>query len=95
MITQSILIALGGDINFDIKVMHGYRRFCNKIYQATKYVLGKLDKDFVPQKVAAKTGEESLSEQWILHKFTVAAKEINQALVDREFSQTTSITYQY
>ncbi|KAK0630696.1 tRNA synthetases class I-domain-containing protein [Bombardia bombarda] len=27
----------GGDVNFDIKVMHGYRKFCNKAYQATKY----------------------------------------------------------
>jgi len=95
VITRPVLITVGGDINFDIKVMHGYRRFCNKIYQATKYVLGKLDKDFVPQKVAAKTGNESLSERWILHKFTVAAKEINQALTDREFSQATSIAYQY
>ncbi|PYH94790.1 valyl-tRNA synthetase mitochondrial precursor [Aspergillus ellipticus CBS 707.79] len=29
----------GGDIAFDIQVIHGYRRFCNKIYQATKFVL--------------------------------------------------------
>lgn len=85
----------GGDIAFDIKVMHGYRRFCNKIYQATKYVLGKIDKDFIPQKSAKKTGKESLSERWILHKFTIAAKEINKALADREFSQATSIVYQY
>ncbi len=75
--------------------MHGYRRFCNKIYQATKFVLGKLDKDFVPQKSATKTGKESLSERWILHKMTIAARDINQALADREFSQATSIIYQY
>ncbi|EHA21527.1 hypothetical protein ASPNIDRAFT_194077 [Aspergillus niger ATCC 1015] len=29
----------GGDIAFDIQVIHGYRRFCNKIYQATKFTL--------------------------------------------------------
>lgn len=75
--------------------MHGYRRFCNKIYQATKYVLGKIDDDFVPQPTGAKTGHESLAERWILHKLTIAAKEINQALTDREFAQATSIVYQY
>ncbi|KAI9698483.1 MAG: Valine--tRNA ligase, mitochondrial [Candelina mexicana] len=85
----------GGDIAFDIKVMHGYRRFCNKIYQATKFVLGKLEADFVPQKTGSKTGKESLAERWILHKLTVASREINQALADREFSQATNITYQY
>ncbi len=74
--------------------MHGYRRFCNKIYQATKFVLGKLEADFVPQKTGAKTGKESLAERWILHKLTIASKEINQALSDREFSQATNITYQ-
>jgi valyl-tRNA synthetase len=46
----------GGDIVFDIKVIHGYRKFCNKIYQATKYVLGKLDNDFVPRKMVKLTG---------------------------------------
>ncbi|KAL2357681.1 valyl-tRNA synthetase-like protein [Cryomyces antarcticus] len=85
----------GGDIAFDVKVMQGYRRFCNKIYQATKYVLGKIGDDFTPQKTESKTGKESLAERWILHKLTIASKEINQALAAREFSRSTQIAYQY
>jgi len=75
--------------------MHGYRKFCNKIYQATKYVLGKLPADFTPLPAASLTGHESLSELWILHKLTTAAAEINTALASREFSQATSASYQY
>jgi valyl-tRNA synthetase len=85
----------GGDIAFDVKVIHAIRRFSNKIYQATKYVLGKLDPDFVPEKTNAKTGKESLSERWILHKMNQAAEEVNRALEDREFSQSTQIVYRY
>ena len=75
--------------------MQGYRRFCNKIYQATKYVLGNLPENFVPQAKGGKTGKESLAERWILHKFTMAAKEINEALAAREFSRSTQLAYQY
>lgn len=85
----------GGDIAFDVRVMQGYRRFCNKIYQATKYVLGNLPADFVPQAKGGKTGKEGLAERWILHKFTIAAKEINEALTAREFSRSTQLAYQY
>ncbi|KAF2099436.1 valyl-tRNA synthetase-like protein [Rhizodiscina lignyota] len=87
----------GGDINFDVKVMHGYRRFCNKIYQATKYVLGKLGelKDFTPRPKAGKTGKESLAERWILHKLTIASRDVNKALTEREFSRSTQIIYDY
>ncbi|KAE8141010.1 valyl-tRNA synthetase mitochondrial precursor [Aspergillus pseudotamarii] len=85
----------GGDIAFDIQVIHGYRRFCNKIYQATKYVLGKLGDDFKPQPAVSKTGRESLSERWILHKFNSAAKEINEALEQREFNVVATTVYQY
>jgi valyl-tRNA synthetase len=53
----------GSDINFDIKTMHGYRKFCNKIYQATKFVLGKLGNYFVPRESSALTGKESLPER--------------------------------
>ncbi|KAG9228357.1 tRNA synthetases class I-domain-containing protein [Amylocarpus encephaloides] len=85
----------GSDINFDIKTMHGYRKFCNKIYQATKYVLGKLGNDFVPRESSALTGKESLSERWILTKMNTAAKQINQALEEREFARSAQISHRY
>jgi valyl-tRNA synthetase len=82
-----------GDINLDIKVLASYRRFCNKIWQASKYVLGKLPADFVPAK--APTKGKTLAEQWILSKMTSAARDINQALTEREFMKSTNIVYQY
>ncbi|RAO72630.1 uncharacterized protein BHQ10_008642 [Talaromyces amestolkiae] len=85
----------GGDIAFDVNVIFGYRRFCNKIYQATKFVLGKLGSDFVPLPKPTKTGRESLPERWILQKFNTAAKEINNAIETREFSNSASTAYQY
>lgn len=85
----------GRDINLDIKVVHGYRKFCNKIYQATKFALMRLGDDFVPNKTSAKSGKESLVERWILHKFTKAAEIINKALLDREFNVATTTVYNY
>ena len=88
----------GGDIAFDVSVIHGYRRFCNKIYQATKYVLGRLGDDFKPQcwrDVTIKTGSKSLSERWILHKLTLTAKLMHERLEQREFSNATQVAYKY
>jgi valyl-tRNA synthetase len=85
----------GVDINFDVKVMRSYRNFCNKIYQATKYVLGNLPADFVPQAKGGKTGKESLPERWILHKLNVAAREVNEDMATREFSQATQALHRY
>lgn len=84
----------GGDINLEVKIIHGYRKFCNKIFQATKYVLGSLPQDFVPSKTGAVPGK-TLAERWILHKMNQAAKEINIALADREFSKSSIIVYRY
>ncbi|PQE30916.1 hypothetical protein CJF32_00007934 [Rutstroemia sp. NJR-2017a WRK4] len=85
----------GSDINFDIKTMHGYRKFCNKIYQATKFVLGKLGDDFTPRESSALTGKESLPERWILTKMNTAAKQINEALGEREFARSTQVIHRY
>ncbi|KAI5780694.1 valyl-tRNA synthetase [Peziza echinospora] len=85
----------GRDINMDIKVVHGYRKFCNKIYQATKFALMRLGEDFVPRENGEKTGEETLVEKWILHKYTKAAEAVNKALEERDFSGATTAIYQY
>lgn len=89
------LIFIGGDIAFDVKVMAAYRRFCNKIYQATKYVLGKIPENYIPPAKLQKHGKETLPERWILHKFNLAAQAIQKALDEREFSQSSQIVYRY
>ncbi|KAG6041163.1 hypothetical protein E4U41_005801 [Claviceps citrina] len=87
----------GGDLNLDVKVIHVYRRFCNKIWNACKYVVGKLEtvKDFVPARQPALNGNESLSELWILGKMNHAAKAINEALEQRDFMKSANLVYSY
>lgn len=85
----------GRDINMDIKVVDGYRKFCNKMYQATKFALMRLGEGFVPRKTAALTGKESLVELWILHKFNRAAQNTNKGLDERNFLLATDEVYRY
>ncbi|ODQ64937.1 hypothetical protein NADFUDRAFT_83077 [Nadsonia fulvescens var. elongata DSM 6958] len=84
----------GRDINLDILRVEGYRKFCNKIYQATKFALMRLGDDYIPPKAsAAVTGNESLVEKWILHKLTMAAKVSNEALDKNNFMDSTNAQY--
>lgn len=83
------------DINLDIYRIEGYRKFCNKIYQATKFALMRLGPDYVPPAKAEMTGKESLVEKWILHKLTVASKSANESLERRDFLEATSSIYNY
>ena len=42
----------GRDINLEILRVEGYRKFCNKIFNATKFAMLKLDEKFVPEPTA-------------------------------------------
>jgi valyl-tRNA synthetase len=85
----------GGDIAFDIKVIDAYRRFCNKIYQATNFLLGRLGEDFVPAASPTSSQPASLAEKWILHRLNATATEVNSAIDAREFSTAASSLYQF
>lgn len=85
----------GRDINLDILRVEGYRKFCNKIYQATKFVLGRLGDDYQPPATSALSGKESLVEKWILHQLTNASKDVCDHLDKREFSEATSSIYNF
>lgn len=73
--------------------MHAYRRFCNKIWQASKYILGRLPENFVP-KSQLDLSSLTMPERWILHRMNAAVKGINEALEAREFSKSTQYAYQ-
>ncbi|KAJ7609088.1 tRNA synthetases class I-domain-containing protein [Roridomyces roridus] len=85
----------GRDINLEILRVEGYRKFCNKVFNATKFAMLKLDESFVPEPSAKPTGKESLVEKWILHKLNAAAAEINTHLADRNFMLATTAAYNF
>ncbi|KDQ17416.1 hypothetical protein BOTBODRAFT_30213 [Botryobasidium botryosum FD-172 SS1] len=85
----------GRDINLEILRVEGYRKFCNKIWNATKFAMLKLDETFVPEPTSKPTGNETLVERWILHKLNRAASDINQHLADRNFMLATTAAYNF
>ncbi|KIW23474.1 valine-tRNA ligase [Cladophialophora immunda] len=85
----------GGDVAFDIREIEAKRRFCNKIYQATNFALGRLGGDFVPDASPTDNKPKSLAEKWILHRLNTAAQEVNNAIEGREFSVAAGTLYQY
>ncbi|KAJ6580851.1 tRNA synthetases class I-domain-containing protein [Mycena capillaripes] len=85
----------GRDINLEILRVEGYRKFCNKIFNATKFAMLKLDESFVPEPSAKPTGNESLVEQWILNKLNVAVAELNTNLHERNFMSATTAAYNF
>ncbi|QPG73509.1 valine--tRNA ligase [Brettanomyces nanus] len=85
----------GRDINLDILRVAGYRKFCNKIFQATKFVMMRLGDDYQPPATASLSGKESLVEQWILHKMNKCAEKLNVHLENREFYEATQSIYNF
>lgn len=83
----------GGDIAFDVKEIEAKRRFCNKIYQATNFVLARLEEGF--QAPATPQDPSSLAEEWILHKMNATAETVTNAIESRNFSVSTLALYQY
>ncbi|CCE63030.1 hypothetical protein TPHA_0D03970 [Tetrapisispora phaffii CBS 4417] len=85
----------GRDINLDILRVEGYRKFCNKIYQATKFALMRLGDDYQPPATEGLSGSESLVEKWILSKLAHTSKTVNEALENRDFLNSTSAIYEF
>ncbi|CAG8744332.1 12511_t:CDS:10, partial [Gigaspora margarita] len=94
--TDALRFALGAytstgrDINLDILRVEGYRKFCNKLWNATRFALIKLGTDFKPRPDANVTGKESLVELWTLHKLNQAIIDTNKALHERNFMNATT-----
>ena len=84
------------DINLDIKRVEGYRKFCNKIWQGTRFAMMKLGTDFKPAaKEPTSAGLPSLYEKWILHRLNQAIVDVNAGFEDFNFTAATSAIFKF
>ena len=77
------LASTGRDIKFDIGRMQGFRNFCNKIWNAARYVL----MNTADQAVAAELDQSGtgIAERWILSRIQHTVSSLTEAMADYRF----------
>ncbi len=73
------LASTGRDIKFDMGRVEGYRNFCNKIWNATRYVLMQCEDQDCGQDNSTNY-ELSIADKWIISKLQLAEKAISEHL---------------
>ena len=85
----------GRDINLDVLRVQGYRFFCNKIWQGTKFTLYQLGNDFKSDAEFKLTGKESTVDKWILSRLSFCVKEVESGYDSYNFQQTTTALFNF
>ncbi|TKR80167.1 hypothetical protein L596_014287 [Steinernema carpocapsae] len=85
----------GRDINLDVLRIEGYRRFCNKIWQATKFTMMQLGADYKPEAEFKICGKESTLDQWILSRLAEAVTTCNSGFEGYKFQEITTAIYHF
>ncbi len=84
---------LGRDIRFDLGRIGGYRNFCNKIWNAARFVMMNVEgKD-------CGTGESDYelgaADRWIISRLQQTEAEANTAMVEYRFDRVAQSTYSF
>ncbi|XP_038624267.1 valine--tRNA ligase [Tachyglossus aculeatus] len=87
--------AQGRDINLDVSRILGYRHFCNKLWNATKFALRGLGADFRPAPSPQPGGAESLADRWILSRLAEAVEQSHRGFRDYDFPGVTTAQYSF
>jgi|TARA_B110000977_G_scaffold97130_1_gene128006 valyl-tRNA synthetase len=64
--TFAALASTGRDVKFDLNRIEGYRNFCNKLWNASRFVLMNCDDAEIAEKIDFKT--LSITDRWILSR---------------------------
>ncbi|MCG6201938.1 valine--tRNA ligase [Psychromonas antarctica] len=92
--TLAAMATTGRDINWDMTRLEGYRNFCNKLWNASRYVLMSAE-DHDCGFSANKEMEFSLADRWIQGQLQTTIKEFRQALDTFRFDIAANILYEF
>ncbi|WP_155733555.1 class I tRNA ligase family protein, partial [Moraxella catarrhalis] len=96
--TYASLASTGRDINFDLKRIEGYRNFCNKIWNATRFVLMNcIDKDGNPQNIDKSANPKlwQLPEHWIISRLNTTINDIHEHMSQYRFDLMSQTIYEF
>ena len=96
--TFTSLASTGRDINFDLKRIEGNRNFCNKIWNATRFVLMNcVDKDGNALNIDKTANIElwELPEQWIMSRLNSTVKAIHEHMSQYRFDLVSQDIYEF
>ena len=89
--TMASLAGVSRDINFDMARVAGYRNFCNKLWNAARFVLMTVE----GQGDLAGEAELSVADRWIVSRFAAMLRELDTTLRDYRFDLAVSAVYEY
>ncbi len=91
--TFAALASTGRDIKFDLNRIQGYRNFCNKLWNAARYVLMNTEgQDTGLDGAAVRLG---LPERWIRSRLQVVIAEIRRAMDAYRFDLAAQALYEF
>ncbi|AJQ96257.1 valine--tRNA ligase [Gynuella sunshinyii] len=91
--TLTSLASLSRDIKFDIKRLEGYRNFCNKIWNAARYVLQNTEHQDCGQ--TGNSVELSLADRWIISRLQKLSQEVHRHIAQYRFDLMSQVLYDF
>ncbi|HFD92317.1 MAG TPA: valine--tRNA ligase, partial [Gammaproteobacteria bacterium] len=91
--TFAALASTGRDIKFDLKRIEGYRNFCNKLWNAARYVLMKCEGQ--DNGSAGEPGTLSLPDRWITSRLQVVTQQVREAIDGYRFDLAAQAIYEF
>lgn len=88
--TFTALASFGRDIKFDLKRVEGYRNFCNKLWNASRFVLMKLEGEAIDTNAKLSTADE-----WILSRLQNTKGKVEKHLKDYRLDLMSQELYEF
>ena len=96
--TLCALASTGRDINWDMKRLEGYRNFCNKIWNASRYVLMNAQGENGDEDCGQDNSDDyrlTLADRWIVSRLQQAETEVTTAIDNYRFDLAAQALYDF